>query len=87
MPIYRVTFHTNLLVECENENEAEKIGLQNLNDEIKNGLSSVFNICTIESSDELRAEESYSLPWRSNDRKREPDRDVNDILNHTVVTR
>jgi len=87
MSIYRVTFTTDLLVECENENEAEMIGFKNLHDEVKNCLSSVFSIVKLESSEQLHEGEHYSLPWRSVDRKSEAEADVNDILDRVIVMR
>jgi len=39
MPIYRVTFQTEMLIDCENEGEAERIGYRNLPDEVGNGTT------------------------------------------------
>ena len=80
MKIYRVTFQTDLLIGCDSEIEAERIGYRNLSDEIRNGGSSVYKITEINSTDQLRREERGSLPWRSSDRWGEPQIRVEEIL-------
>jgi len=81
MPIYRVTFQTEMLIDCENEGEAESLGYRNLPDEVGNGTSEVLRVEKIESPDQLRRGENISLPWRSGDRRDEPELMVGDILN------
>lgn len=80
MPIYRVTFTTSLLVECESEKDAEGIGFENLEAEIENQNSEVYSVELIESEAQLRRIERGSLPWRSWERRDEPEIEVDDIL-------
>lgn len=61
MSIYRVTFETSLLVDCSNEKEAERIGLNFVNQEIPELIS----IESITRTDQLLDVEKGSLPWRS----------------------
>ena len=66
MKLYRVTFSTEILVECESEGDAERIGYSNLIEEVRNGAStSIYQIEKIQSVDELRRAERGSLPWRA----------------------
>lgn len=82
MPIYRVTFHTEVLVEANNEREAQRIGYHNLKEEVENGHSSLYTIDHITSVDQLRREERDCLPWRAMERnwKGEPERYIEEIL-------
>jgi hypothetical protein len=82
MPIYRVTFQTELLVDCENESEAERIGYDNLEEEVRNGFSDIISVRNITSSDQLRKGERGSLPWRDAKRNRagEPEKTIAEIL-------
>jgi hypothetical protein len=68
MPIYRVTFQTELLVDCENESEAERIGFKHLEDEVRNRTSEVYRVEKLDSVDQLRRAERGSLPWRRYER-------------------
>ena len=82
MAIYRVSFLTDLLVECENEKEAEMIGFKHLIDEVDNRGSDVFSIKLLESPDQVRRWERGSLPWRDaqRDLNCEPEKTVEQIL-------
>lgn len=85
MAIYRVTFHVDLLVDCEAEREAERIGRQNLEEEVRNGLAVVpWSVMRLESTDNLRREERGSLPWRDLQRHGEPELTVDDLLGGKV---
>ena len=78
MPLYRVTFCTEILVDCVDEREAERIGFRNLSEEIPS--SSVYKVEEIDSVDQLHREEHGSLPWRSSERRGEPELRVEEIL-------
>lgn len=80
MPIYRVTFTTEMLIDAENEGEAERIGYDHLVDEVGNGISEVLTVRSITSLDQLQKFEKGSLPWRSSARRGEPEKTVGDIL-------
>ena len=80
MKLYRVTFHTSILVEAPDEREAERIGDRNLECEVRNGGSEVWSTEELESEDQLHRDERGSLPWRSSDRREEPERTVDEIL-------
>jgi len=80
MPLYRVTFQTSLLVEAHDELEATSIGFENLGDEVSNRSSELWRIESLESIDQLRREERGSLPWRSTERRDEPELRVEEIL-------
>lgn len=82
MPIYRVSFLTDLLVDCDNEKEAERIGFNHLIDEVDNRGSEVFSIKLLESPDQVRRWERGSLPWRDpqRDLRGEPEKPVEQIL-------
>lgn len=82
MPIYKVTFQTELLVDCENESEAERIGFKHLEEEVRNGLSDIISVQNITSSDQIRKGEKGSLPWRDAKRNRagEPEKTIAEIL-------
>lgn len=82
MPIYRVTFQTELLIDCENETEAEKIGYDNVDYEVRNGFCDITSMKLIESASQLRRGEHNSLPWRANSRNwsHEPEKTVQKIL-------
>jgi hypothetical protein len=77
MKLYRVTFHTSLLVEAESEEEAERIGYKNLKCE---DVSELWNIEPIEEVTQLMREERGTLPWRSIERLNEPLACVEEIL-------
>ena len=80
MNLYRVTFTTEILVECEDEMCAERIGYKNLIEEVKNGSSELYKVETIKSTDELRRFERGSLPWRDSNRFGETELRVEEIL-------
>ena len=82
MAIYRVSVLTDLLVECENEKEAEMIGFKHLIDEVDNRGSEVFSIKLLESPDQVRRWERGSLPWRDTQRdlRGEREKPVEQIL-------
>lgn len=80
MKLYRVTFQTEMMVECEDERDAERIGFKHLVDEVENRGSDVFSIKLLESPDEVRRWERGSLPWRSDDRRGEPEVVVEELL-------
>jgi hypothetical protein len=82
MAIYRVTFHIDLLVDCETEREAERIAYNNLENEIRNcSLGAVpWSIRRVESTDNLRRGEQGSLPWRDPQRYEEPELTVDELL-------
>ena len=67
MSIYRVTFQTCLLVECDDEVEAEEIGRDFLAEEV--GNADLFGIECLSSKDQLEKIEQGSLPWRSWERR------------------
>ena len=64
MPIYRVTFTTELLVECDSDLDAEKIAHDHLSEEVRNGLSEVQSVELIRGYEQLHSGEGNSLPWR-----------------------
>jgi len=76
--LYRVTFHTEILVDCNNQPEAELLGYRYLREEVRN--SSVYKVDKIDSVDQLHREERGSLPWRSTERHLEPELRVEEIL-------
>jgi hypothetical protein len=78
MALYRVTYQTQILVDCNNPLEAESIGFRNLREEIRS--SSVYKVDKIDSVDQLHREERGSLPWRSTERRGEPELRVEEIL-------
>ena len=80
MKIYRVTFHTSLLVEAESESEANRIAERNLCEEVRNGSSEIYSIDHLTSADQVRRNEKRTLPWRSDERYDEPNLTVNEIL-------
>lgn len=80
MPIYRVTFTTQLLVECENEKDSVRIGKDFLADEVRNGGSEVYATEEVRSTGDLLARERGSLPWRDWKRAGEPEVIVDEIL-------
>lgn len=80
MPIYRVTFHTDVLVESKDELDAERIGYNSLADEIRNGGSEVYSIEHITSVDQLHREERGSLLWRDSSAFDGPELTVEEIL-------
>ena len=81
MKIYRVTITTEILVHCEDEMSAERIGYKNLIEEVKNGSStSTYKIEEIKKIDELRRAERGSLPWRDSNRFGETELRVEEIL-------
>jgi hypothetical protein len=78
MALYRVTFQTEILVDCVDPREAESIGFRNLSEEIRS--SSVYKVEKIDSVDQLHREERGSLPWRARERSGEPELRVEEIL-------
>jgi len=78
MPLYRVTFRTEILVDCVDEREAERIGFRNLSEEIPS--SSVYKVEEIDSVDQLHREEHGSLPWKARKKMDEPELRVEEIL-------
>jgi len=77
MKLYRVTFQTSLLVEAQDEHEAERIGYKNIREEV----SELFSINHLKEEKQLRRSERNSLPWRSHDRYKEPELTVEQVLN------
>lgn len=80
MPIYRVTFTTQLLVEAGSEKDAERIGSSCLVDEVRNGGSEVYRTEEITSPLSLLTRKRGSLPWRDWKRVGEPEITVDEIL-------
>ena len=80
MPLYRVTFQTDMLIEARDEREAERIGDRNLESEVRNCGSELYRIEELRSVDQLRREERGSLPWRATERRDEPELRVEEIL-------
>ena len=78
MALYRVTFQTEILVDCVDRHEAESIGFRNLPEEIRG--SSVYKVDKIDSVDQLHREERGSLPWRARKKMDEPELRVEEIL-------
>jgi len=78
MALYRVTFHTEILVDCVDPLEAEVIGFRNLSEEIRG--SSVYKVDKIDSVDQLHREEHGSLPWKARKKMDEPELRVEEIL-------
>ena len=78
MPIYRVTFTTELLVESDDDLDAEKIARCNLYEEVRNGLSEVQSTELVEGHEGLRSGEVNSLPWR--DRSNASQATVGEVL-------
>ena len=77
MKLYRVTFHTSLLVEAHDEKEAERVGYKNLKGE---DVSEIWSIEPVEEVKQLLREERGALPWRSPERANEPVACVEEIL-------
>ncbi len=82
MSIYRVSFLTELLVDCETEKEAELIGFKHIVDEVNNRGSEIFSVKRLESPGQVRRWERGSLPWRDTQRdlRGEPEKTVEQIL-------
>jgi len=80
MPLYRITFQTDMLIEARDEREAERIGDRNLESEVRNCGSELYRIEELRSVDQLRREERGSLPWRATERRDEPELFVEEIL-------
>ena len=80
MPIYRVTFTTQLLVEAGSEEDAERIGSYFLADEVRNGGSQAYATEEVRSTGDLLTRERGSLPWRDWKMVGEPEVIVDDIL-------
>lgn len=78
--LYRVTFHTPMLIEASNEREAERIGYRFLVDEVHNGSSEVWSTEHLEHEDQLYRNERGSYPWRSTDDREAPQETVEEIL-------
>ena len=83
MSLYRVTLQSEILIDCENEHEAERIAYSNIEYEIGNGNVQLYSIKEITSEEQLLRAERNSLPWRSRARDREPERTVEEILRDT----
>jgi hypothetical protein len=80
MKLYRLTYETEILVECETEEEAEKLGYSFLKHEVGNGMSNLSSLEKLESENDLQSYERGSLPWRSFKRRDEPELTVDQIL-------
>lgn len=80
LKLYRVTMQTSLLVEANNEGEAETIAEDNLVEEVRNGNSEFFSVENVQSVSELHPIEKGSLPWRDWNRNNEPELTVEEIL-------
>ena len=82
MTLYRLTFQTEILVDASDEREAERIGYNNLEEEIGNGNTNVYSIKEITAEDQLLRGERGSLPWRNiqRDWAKEPELTVEEIL-------
>lgn len=78
MPLYRIAFITEMIIDARDPLEAESIGFRNLSEEIRG--SSVYKVEKIDSVDQLHREERGSLPWRSTERSDEPELRVEEIL-------
>ena len=78
MPLYRIAFITEMIIDARDPHEAERIGFRNLSEEIRG--SSVYKVDKIDSVDQLHREERGSLPWRSTERRDEPELRVEEIL-------
>ena len=50
MAIYRLTFTTDLLVDCDNEDQAVNLGYQHLQDEVRNSTSDLLHIQKLQST-------------------------------------
>lgn len=83
MTIYRLTFTTDLLIDCDNEEQAVHLGYKNLMYEVRNNTSDLTHIQKIESISQIRRHEKNSLPWRDSSRRDEPEKTVNQILENT----
>ena len=80
MPLYRVTFQTEILIDARDEREAERIGDRNLESEVRNCGSEVYRIEELKSVDQLHREEHGSLPWKARKKMDEPELRVEEIL-------
>lgn len=82
MTLYRLTFQTEILVDASDECEAERIGLDNIEEEIGNGSIELYSVKEITSEDQLLRWERGSLPWRNiqRDWAKEPELTVKEIL-------
>lgn len=78
--IYRVTFTTELLVDCESELEAQNLGSKFLNDAVRSGQSKYLHAKHIDDVSKLHRDERGSLPWRALTRCKEPELTVEKIL-------
>jgi len=76
MKLYRVTFQTSLLVEAQDDLEAERIGYKNIREE----ACKLSSIDEVKEEKQLRRSERNSLPWRSRARYDEPELTVEQIL-------
>lgn len=83
MAIYRLTFTTYLLVDCDNEDQAVNLGYQHLQDEVRNSTSDLLHIQKLESTSQLRRDEKCSLPWRDSSRRDDPEQTVDQILQNS----
>ena len=82
MTLYRLTFQAEILVDASDEREAERIGLQNIEEEIGNGSIELYSVREITSEEQLLRAERGSLPWRNiqRDLAKEPELTVEEIL-------
>lgn len=82
MKIYRVTMQRDLLVEAEDEVEAEEIARENFEKDVElwHEYADCFAIEEIEKIEQLSEEETGSLPWRDWSRRNEADQTVDEII-------
>ena len=82
MALYRITFHTSIIVESRDEREAQHIGYKNLVEEVRNGGSEPYHTEPITTVDQLHRGERGSYPWRDSQRdlNGEPEKTVEEIL-------
>lgn len=80
MAIYRLTFTTRLLVDCDNEGQAVDLGYRHLQDEVRNSASDLLHIQKLELISQLKRDEIGSLPWRDSSRGNDPEQTVDRIL-------
>jgi len=76
MKIYRVNVQVDLLVEAEDEIDAEEVALDNFKEE----TPQIYSAVQIDDVNELTEDEQLSLPWRSWKRQNEDDLTVKEIL-------
>lgn len=61
--LYRISFLTEMLVDADNAFEAERIGYNNLSEEVKRSISEVCEVSQVKAIKDLKKSEYDALPW------------------------